>query len=100
MDGVRAPCFFAERSEVTINDHADGQSSRMLAARAYPPKFGQRISVLPDADLDVNRLLRLAVAGTGRKRLVHLGGGIQALEINGVADDQLHYYLHPRFSLF
>jgi hypothetical protein len=31
---------------------------------------------------------------------VHLGGGIQALETNRVASNQLHHHCHPRFSLF
>lgn len=91
--------FFAERSEVAIKHRADGQSA-WIRARACPPDVGQRVGVLPDADLDVNRLLRLDVADAGRERLAHLGGGTQALKISGIADDQFHYSHIPDFRYF
>lgn len=94
------PHIFCARSEVAIKHHADGQSARIRTARVCPPELRQSIGVLPDADLDMDRLLRLGVADIGRKRLVHLRGVIQALEISAVADDQLHYQLHPDFHYY
>lgn len=73
---VSGPHVFCARSEVAIKDHADGQSARIRATRARPPEVRQSIGVLPDADLDVDRLLGLGVADTGRRRSVHLSAGV------------------------
>ncbi len=89
------PHVFCAGSEVAVKNQADGQPAKVRAARACPPELGQRIGVLPDADLDVDGFLRLSVAEMGRKGPVHLGGGIQALKINDIRGDKLHQYWHP-----
>jgi hypothetical protein len=94
------PRVFCARSDVAVKDRANGQSARIRAARACPPELRQRVGILPDADLDVDRLSRLGVVSAAHKRPVHLGGVVQAPEIDTVADDQLHNPLRPRFSLF
>jgi len=97
---VSGPHVFAERSEVAIKHRTNGQSTQRWTARVCPLDLRQRLGVLPDADLDMDRFLGRDVADTGHKRMVRLGSGFQALEISSVADDQLHGQLHPRLSVF